>query len=221
MKNNKRIMSFFVLVLILSVPYFVWNLYSVQNYLARFMAADPKRGERIYESLRDDGNNRLLSLLSQGDFAKISGAARVLIDRGENLSLYDKVFKKMESEKHELNRRIMEGLLGSLSFERGTKYYYGQLEKYNDKDREYWTYINFLTQFKAEGLFDLLVKKAKEPNAWNTEVEYYLAMYGDPRALPVLQELKSKIPNDGSKNAWYAAREIERAIEKLETIKLA
>jgi hypothetical protein len=143
------------------------------------------------------------------------------MDRGENSNLYDKVFKMMKSEEHELNRRIMEGLLGSLNFERGTEYYYEQLKKYSNKDYEYWTYINILTQFKTKGIFDLLVRKAQEPNAWNTNIGHYLAMYGDPRALPTLQNLKSKIPDDGSKASWYATREIDRAIKKLEEIQLS
>ena len=221
MKINAQTRILLGLSLMLLSMYFIWNLYPVQNYYARFMSIDSKRGDRVYESLKDDSDNRLLKLLSQGDFAKVGGAARVLTDRGENLSLYDKVLKKMESEKHELNRHIMEGLLGSLSFERGTKYYYRQLEKYSEKDHEYWTYINLLVHFKADGIFGILVEKAEAPNGWRTNAGHYLAVYGDPRALPVLQELKAKIPNDGSEDAWHATREIDRAIKKLEEIESA
>jgi hypothetical protein len=217
MKPNARIKGFLVLILIMLLPYLAWNSYPVQDFVGRFMGTDSKRSEHVYQSLKDEKDNKLIKLLSHGDLAKASGAAQVLADRG-NSALYEKVFRKMQSEKHKFNRDIMEHLLGSLDLEKGTRYYYEQLKLYNEKNRKYWTYIHYLTAHRSQGIFDFLIEKAKEPNAWNTNIGYYLAMYGDPRAVPVLQDLKSKIPADGSKNAWYATREINRAIKKLEEV---
>ena len=209
-----RLKALTALTLFVLASYFFWNLYPVQNYIGRFLQVNPQRGQQVYESLKDDRDSKLLNLLSHGDLAKSSKAALVLADRA-NPALYDKVVKKMQTETHELNKEIMEHLLGALDLARATKYYYQQMKQYAPSSKDYWRYIGYLVSYKAEGIFDLLMEKAKQPDAWNTPLEHYLARYGDLRALPVLPELKSKIPNDGSKDAWYATREINRAIKKL------
>lgn len=212
-KRRDNLRTWLILIGFPLVCYWFWNWNPVEDYVGSWMAfVDPKRSEHLDQRLQKKSDATLLKLLHHGDMNKAE-SAKVILARRAKPELFDKVVRKLNDHSQEVRERARI-LLVALDRDRAIKLYMQELDRLPKDSDEYRQTLSILAHMKYEPVFPYLVGYAKNDLGNKEGASVLLEDFGDPRAIPVLEEMLQNMPQPDS----FEEKRIKRAIEKLQAI---
>ncbi len=199
---------------------FIFSLNPVEDYTGRWMDfLDPKREERVWKQFEKKTDVELLKLLHHGDSLKSSTAKAILGRRG-NPELFDTFLKKLKDPSARV--RSMARTLLQVDPERAAKFYMEELQKLPRDSDEYRQTLSILTHMEYEPVFPYLIEYAKLDVGNQHATSVLLEEFGDPSAIPVLEEMLKNMPQPSrpseENRIEFEKNRIKRAIEKLQAL---
>lgn len=194
----------------LSILYTIATSNPVEDFVGRWMAfVDPNRSDHLMTRLVLKLDRDLLELLHHGDSEKASAAKVVLAERG-NPRLFDTVAKKLKDRSEEV-RSIARVLLQALDKDRALKIYIQELATLDKNTYEYRQTLSILAYVKHKPVFPYLIEFARRDVGNKHASSELLREFGDPSAIPVLEEMLTNSPLPDS----FEEERIKKAIEAL------
>ena len=195
----------------------IYHSYGVQMLKGQWLAGlDPKRWEHVKDELQNKTDNELYKLLFHGDHI-IRGVALQKLSGRKKTEWFDKYKSMLKHHRFEI-RSAGRGLMFSASSEPNVcNVLMKDIERYEPTDKDYLQNILMLVKRKYQPVYPYIVAYAKE-KGWNSGAEHYFEELGDPRALPILYEMRAQIPPKAIL-AKLIRKEINKAIATLEAIK--
>ncbi len=203
--------------LIASIPFFiaylVWTWNPVEDFVGRWLDfLDPQRQMHLHERLEKKTTNKLVSLLEHGDHMKSGIAATILKNRADK-GLFDEMVQKIQTSKSAEVRNYARGIIRWTDQKRAAKFFLDDLKKLPKDSTDYSDTLLVLVNMKEPSAFPYLIDYAKNDHGNRKNSAHLLKEFGDPRALPVLEEMLKQNPGE------WDVDEVHSAIDYLTQVK--